>query len=358
MRSQNKIINYNGQKIYIGIDVHVKKWIITIMTDVSYYKTFSQDSEVKLLVSYLKRNFPGGKYYSVYEAGFCGFSIHRELVKNGINNIIVNPADIPTTDKEKRQKEDKRDSRKLAKSLKNGELTGIYIFNEEMEELRSLVRYRKTVVKEICRNKNRVKSFLKVRGISIPVQLDKPSKYWSSRFSKWLKSVELRTQYGTFVLQETIATVEYLRKKLLKINREFRVLNKDSKYSSKIELLKSVPGVGLISSLTLLTEIDSIKRFNTLDKLCSYIGLIPSTNSSGEKEKVGNITRRSNKKLRSSIIESSWVAIKQDIELFSRFNELTRRMNSNEAIVRIAKKLVNRIRYVLKTEQKYVKASI
>ena len=108
----------------------------------------------------MNANFPQGNYYSVYEAGFCGFSIHRELEKCGIKNIIVNPADIPATDKDKRQKEDKRDSRKLAKSLKNGELTGIHILSIEIEELRSLVRYRKTIVKELGRHKNRIKSLV------------------------------------------------------------------------------------------------------------------------------------------------------------------------------------------------------
>jgi len=71
---------------------------------------------------------------------FCGFSVHRDLERYGIHNIVVNPSDIPTTDKEKRQKEDKRDSRKIAKSLKNGELTAIYVPTKEMEELRSLAR--------------------------------------------------------------------------------------------------------------------------------------------------------------------------------------------------------------------------
>jgi len=112
MQNKVKTISFQGQNIYVGIDVHLKSWKVTIMLDHSFYKTFSQDPEPSILSDYLHRNFPGGNYCSAYEAGFCGFSVHRELEKYGIKNIVVNPADIPTTDKERKQKEDKRDSHK------------------------------------------------------------------------------------------------------------------------------------------------------------------------------------------------------------------------------------------------------
>jgi len=175
MQNKVKTISFQGQNIYIGIDAHLKSWKITIMLDHSIYKTFSQDPGAGILYDYLRRNFPGGNYYSAYEAGFCGFSIHRELEKYGIKNIVVNAADIPTTDKERKQKEDKRDSRKIANSLRNHELEAIYVPNRDMEELRSLVRYRKTLVKDIGRNKSRAKSFLHYYGIHIPTELDSAS---------------------------------------------------------------------------------------------------------------------------------------------------------------------------------------
>ncbi len=358
MQAKIKKICFKEQNIYIGIDVHFKNWVITIMVEDIVYKTFSQNSNATDLKNYLENNFPEGNYYSVYEAGFCGFSVHRELVKCGIKNIIVNPADIPTTDKDKRQKEDKRDSRKLAKSLKNGELTGIHILSTETEELRSLVRYRKTIVKELGRHKNRIKSMLKFYGKEIPQELDTASKYWSLNFIKWVKQIETNTPEGSLVLQDTIDTVEYLRTKQLKINKELRRLSKDLRFSKTIKLLTSVPGIGLIIAFIFLSELETIKRFKNLDKLSSYVGLIPSTNSSGEKERTGNITRRSNKLLRTSLIEAAWIAIRQDPVLILKYTELKKRMSPNEAIVRIAKKVLNRIRYVLKNEQEYVNAIV
>lgn len=358
MRTQVTTISFKGQNIYIGIDVHKKNWTITIMVGEVVYKTFSQNPDAGLLFRYLQKHFPGGDYYSVYEAGFCGFSVHRQLTKYAIRNIVVNPADIPTTDKDRKQKEDRRDSRRLSRSLKNGELDGIHIMSIEIEGLRSLVRYRKTLMKELCRHKNRVKSFLHLRGVTIPEELNIASKYWSARFIEWLKTIEAPTGHGTLVLHETIDTAEFLRKKLLKVNRRLRQLNSDGKLSKYILLLRGIPGIGLIVALTFLAELETIGRFKNLDKLCSYIGLIPTTHCSGEKENVGNITRRANKPLRSSIVEAAWVAIRHDPALTLKYNQLRSRMEANEAIIRIAKKLLNRIRYVLKNQQEYVSSVV
>ena len=100
------------------------------------------------------KNFPNSNYFSAYEASFSGFKTHRDLISLGIKNMVVNPADIPTTDKERKQKEDSRDSRKIAKQLSKNDLMAIYIPDIDTEGDRQLVRYRKTLTKEISRTKN------------------------------------------------------------------------------------------------------------------------------------------------------------------------------------------------------------
>ena len=125
-RTRNKI-SFNGQNIYVGIDAHLRNWTVTILTEHNFHKKFSQDPKPETLYNYLQRNFPGAKYHTAYEAGFCGFNLHRRLNELGVNNIVVNPADVHTTDKEKKQKEDARDSRKLAMTLRSGELKSIYL---------------------------------------------------------------------------------------------------------------------------------------------------------------------------------------------------------------------------------------
>ena len=106
--------------------------------------------------------------------------------------------------------------------------------------------------------------------------------------------------------------------------------------------------------MTLLTELESIDRFASFDHLCSYVGLVPSTNSSGENEVVGELTPRGHPVLRSAVIESAWVAARLDPALNKSFNEYCKRMDSNKAIIRIARKLLSRIRFVLKNKKPYI----
>ena len=99
MRTQRNELNFKGQNIYVGIDVHLKSWTVCIMTEHLEHKRFTQPPEAKALYNYLSRNFPEGNYYSVYESGFSGFWAHRELESLGIKNIVTNAADVPTKQK-------------------------------------------------------------------------------------------------------------------------------------------------------------------------------------------------------------------------------------------------------------------
>lgn len=354
MPRTRKEITFKGKNIYVGIDTHLRNWTVTILTENNFHKKFSQDPKPEVLVNYLNRNFPGAEYYSAYEASYCGFHIHRKLTELGIKNIIVNPADVPTTDKEKKQKEDARDSRKLAMTLRSGELKGIFVPSKEFEELRSLIRYRKTLVKDIARGKNRIKANLYFHGIEIPDVHLNDSKYWSNRFTLWLKSISHSTEYGTMVLQDLIENNLNFRRNLLMVTKAIRKASKDKKYSKQISLLTSIPGIAIITAMTVLSELERLDRFKSFDKLSSYAGLVPTTHSSGEKDKTGKITPRANVILRNIIIESAWVAARKDPALSLVYNELCKRMKPSKAIIRIAKKLLNRIKYVLINEEEYV----
>ena len=137
---QSNKLDFSGQNIYVGIDVHLKSWSVAILSEHSVLKRFSQSPEPEALHKYLVSNYPGAKYFSVYEAGFCGFWIHERLTDLGITNIVVNPADVPTMSKEKLRKTDAVDCNKLARELRSGSLVGIYVPGVETLELRSLIR--------------------------------------------------------------------------------------------------------------------------------------------------------------------------------------------------------------------------
>ena len=353
MRAQVKQIDFTGQDIYAGFDVHSKDWKVTIMAEHMVFKTFSQPPKPEVLFNYLRNNFPGGNYHTAYEAGFCGYWIHHKLTSFGIDSIVVNPADIPTTNKEHVQKEDKRDSRKIARSLSSGTLVPIYVPTLQSQIDRSLTRTRSMLVKDLTRYKNRIKGFLYFYGIPINESFSNAQSHWSNRFMTWLESLEIDKGNGKEALNVLISECKNLRTSILKVTKQIRNLSNTEKYKKDVALLKSVPGIGITTAMTFLTELESISRFNNIDKLCGYIGLIPSTKSSGEKERTGNITPRGHSVLRSAIIESSWVAIRNDPVLMKAYLSYTKRMNSNRAIIKISKKLLNRIRYVLLTQKPY-----
>ena len=118
--------------------------------------------------------YPGAEYHSVYEAGFCGFWIHERLTALGIDNIVVNPADVPTKSSEKLRKSDAVDSGKLARSLRANELKGIYTPDSVSLEMRSLIRLKNSITKDTTRQKNRIKSQLRCLGIGIPQEFLEP----------------------------------------------------------------------------------------------------------------------------------------------------------------------------------------
>jgi transposase len=354
MQRQVTELDFTGQKIYAGIDVHKKSWQVSVYSEELFHKTFNQPPKPEILHGYLTKHFPNGTYYSVYEAGFSGLWAHDELQSLGINNIVVNPSDVPTTNKERKRKTDKIDSNKLARQLRNGDLEAIYTHNRKALEDRNLLRMRGTLVKDLTRNKNRVKADLYFFGIEIPEQFTKNPSYWSKRFIKWLEEQEEHQRWtGTFSFRILIDQVKSLRKQLLEVNKKVRALSKEAYYQKRVDLLGSIYGVGLVTSMTILTEIDDIQRFANLEKLRSYVGLTPTSHSSGDKDLHGEMINQGNKFVKSAIFESAWVAARLDPVLHLKYLKYCKRMKPNKAIVRIACKLLNRVHYVLKNEVPY-----
>ena len=354
MQTQSNKIDFNGQNIYVGFDVHLKSWTVTIMTEKLTHKTFSQPPKPEVLHQYLAKTFPGGTYHSAYEAGFCGYWIHNKLTELGIHSIVVNPADIPTTEKEKVQKTDPRDSKKIARSLRNGDLIPIHVPSIKTLEDRGLVRTRGTLVKDMTRYKNRIKSFLYFHGIEIPETFSASGSHWSNRFMKWLENIPMPTSSGKASLNVLLTQSKNLRASILQVTKQIREVAETDCYEKQQKLLRSIPGIGLLTAMIILTEIEIINRFANEDQLCNFIGLVPSTNSSGDKEVIGEITPRGHSALRSAVIESAWVAARLDPALNKSYHDYCKRMEPNKAIIRIARKLTRRIRFVLKNNQPYV----
>jgi len=350
-QTETTALNFSDQAIYVGLDVHHRSWKVAIYTERYEHKVFSQDPSVAQLVRYLHQHFPGAKYYSVYEAGFCGFHIHDELVAAGIDNLVVNPADIPESNKDRKRKTDSRDARKLARELRAGNLTGIYCPSRERHELRGLVRHRQRLVGNQTRCKNRIKAVLKQYGMEVPAHCD--DRHWSGAFIKWLEELEFSTSEGKMTMHYLLTELKSHRQLISEVNRSLRKLAQKSPHAAVINSISSIPGIGQTSAWIIYGELMDIERFKSLDHLYGYCGLVPDTNSSGERQRIGDITRRSNRWIRSVLIECAWVAIRKDPILQQAFGRYAKNRQANKAIIRIAKKLLSRIRCLWRTGATY-----
>lgn len=114
MQQQSNKLDFQGQNIYAGIDVHMKSWPVTVLSESSVLKEFSQSPKPEALHKFLVSHYPGANYYSVYVSGFCGFWIHKRLTELRINDNVVNPADVPTMLQENLRKTDAADGSNLA----------------------------------------------------------------------------------------------------------------------------------------------------------------------------------------------------------------------------------------------------
>jgi len=350
---QSNGINFKGQNIYIGIDVHLKTWSVTIITQSGYKRKHSQNPSAKELFEHLKKHYPGGNYQAVYESGFSGFSTYYALQEFGIQCMVVHAADVPTTQYENVMKDDSVDSEKLAKSLKNGSLRGIYIHRKENLDARNVLRLRRTFLKQLGGFKSRVKHLLYNHGIMIPDCFSRPGTHWSRSFMKWLREDVVLLSSTRTSLDMLLDTVELLRKNLLSVTRQIRFLSRSERYANDFENLMSIPGIGLLVGMCLLTEIDDVRRFRNEKQFASYLGLVPMSHSSGEKICNGEKTFRGNKLLGLMLVESAWVTIQHDSIMAAAYGEYCKRMKGQKAIIRIARKLANRIFHVMKNGQKY-----
>jgi transposase len=356
--TQGKQLDFSGIPVFCGVDVHKNNWRVNIQDQDFELEDFSQDADVVLLHKHLVRSYPGARFRVCYEAGFCGFSIQRYLHQQGIECLVVNAADVATTDKEKKHKSDKIDARKLCDHLQTKKAKGIYIPATAWEQGRSLVRARQKLVSNQTRTKNRIWQLLHFSGLSLPKAYG-AGQYWSKAFVAQLRAMDCG---GSTALKGTLELYlrdyEQTKALVLQATRLVRQLCSEAPYQEAIELLRSIPAIGVINAAIILFELQDIHRFRHLDALYSYAGLIPDSSGSGERNVVLNITSRTNRFLRVALVESSWQVIRKDPALLLKYKQYCKRMHKHKAIIRIAKHLLARIAYVLKQQQPYVRGTV
>ena len=294
--------------------------------------------------------------------GKHGRSLRLDGMDEGFNSaarnraIVVHAADVSSSDKEKKRKTDKVDALKLARNLANGDLAAIYVPDEDLQKERNLIRFRKKLVGDLNRSKNRLKSLLKYQGIKIPESLGKKNN-WSYNFMNWVEEEAHRDVLLKDTLLLMLDQIKSLRQLLLKTERALRKLMQ-TRHNEKANLLMTAPGIGRTTAMLFLLEIGDIKRFGSFDTLNDLVGFCPDTDSSGDTERDRGITSRRHKQLRSALIEAAWTAIRIDPALMDAYQKLIKRMKGQHAIIRIARKLLRRMRAILISGIPYQKGVI
>ncbi len=288
---------------YIGLDVHKNSISIAVAdqgrdAEVRYYGKIAHNMD-QLSKIFRKFISQGAELRCVYEAGCCGYHLYRFLTSNGIDCTVVAPSKIPRKSGE-RLKTDKRDCITLARLHRAGELTPIYVPNEEDEALRDLVRARNDAQNAHKRAKQQLSALLLRYHIVFPGK----SK-WSKAYFNWLAEISMPHPAQQITLQEYIDTVRTCSDRVARLTEQIRHFSEQSRLNGLIKALQAMRGISLIVAASLAAEIGDFSRFEHPEQLMAYLGLIPSEFSSGEKQRKGSITKSGNGHVRKSLIEAA-----------------------------------------------------
>lgn len=337
---------FKSKQIYVGIDVHKKSCELKVLSD-----HLSLSSVVKLspyngqiIHKYLTKHYPGAEYSCVYEAGFSGFWLQRELDSLDIKCIVVNPADVPTTNKDSVFKNDKVDAIKLGKALRAEQLSGIYVPSLEQEQARSLVRQRIRINRCIKQFKNRIMSHYNFQGLHLDWEEGKMPVYWSK--NKIIQLEKDAINRDDLAMLGYLDTIKSLRKQELISLQRIRRLSQQKQYKDLFDHLIRIKGVGSISAMIFITELVSMKRFKTFDRLQSFVGLIPAQQSSAETDRRGHLTTRSNTIVKIALNQCAWSAVRFNCDMTVYYEDQKKRLRKSQyAIIKVMVKLLRKIRY-------------
>ncbi|WP_026688301.1 IS110 family transposase [Alteribacter aurantiacus] len=236
-----------------------------------------------------------------YEAGPTGYSLQRLLQSLDIQCEVIAPSLIPQKPGE-RIKTDRRDSIRLAQLYRAGELTPVYIPNSDDEALRDLVRAREDAKEDELRAKHRLSKFLLRNDIKPPKGVNK----WTKKYRDWLDKLTFERSSLRVVFQEYYHQIKELEQRILRYEEEVKVQANEGVHAPMIQSLQALRGIALITATSLVAEVGSFRRFPTAGHFMSYVGLIPSEYSSGDRRQQGEITKTGNRHVRRLLVESAW----------------------------------------------------
>jgi transposase len=293
------MIQFNA---YFGLDVHQDSISIgrALPGEEAKYLETIENNDDKIRSFFRKELEKYPIIQTAYEAGGCGYHIHRLLCELGIHSQVIAPTHIPKISG-KRVKNDKIDACNLTTFLKNEQLTAIYIPTQEDEVVREKTRQREVLKKASKVAKQQVLGLLRRHGIRFT--LGKTN--WTKLFWNWLGGIHFADTEMQFIFLDYVSQVEQLRDKVKKLDDEISKM-RDTWSKKKIaEGLSSLKSIDTLSSTSIVAEVGSFSRFQSASEFMAFIGLTPSEYSSGKKVTRGSITKTGNNRIRRLLVEAT-----------------------------------------------------
>ena len=238
-----------------------------------------------------------------YEAGPTGFALFWELTQLGIECMVVAPSLIPKAPSD-RVKTDRRDALKLARCLRAGDLTAIWVPDQAHEALRDLVRLRDAAQEDHVRAKHRLGKFFLRYGLKD----SSGKKKWSDTWWQWARKVKMPHAEQEVTLVELISEVDHQTHRVVRIEAAIdkAIAEAPERLRKIVDALQALRGVAKLTAVVLAVELGTFIRFQRASQVMSYTGLTSSEYSSGSKRRQGAITKAGNSHLRHALVEAAW----------------------------------------------------
>lgn len=288
--------------IYVGLDVHKDSITIAVAREgrepAETWKTIPYDG-VRLRKALKMAVRKGEELRVCYEAGPTGFGLCRRLREAGIDCIVVAPSLVPAKAGD-RVKTDRRDARKLAHFLRSGDLTAVYVPDEAVEAVRDLERARDDAKNAERVARHQLSKFL--------LRHDRhwDGTTWTLKHRDWIRTQKFDYPAQQRVLEDYLKAVEDLAERVARLTKALEEVIEETVLAPLVKALQAFRGISTVSAVTIAAEAGDLRRFATAGQFMSYVGLIPSENSTGTRRRQGPITRCGNRHLRRILVEAAW----------------------------------------------------
>lgn len=287
---------------YVGLDVHKASIVIAVAEQGESAPEVlgTIPNDLTRLLRKLDKLGPRSSISVCYEAGPTGFGLHRKLLSAGFECCVVAPSMTPQ-DKNSRVKTDRRDAVRLARFLRSGDLTPIHVPNEDTEAMRDLVRARDAAKKEERACRQQLGKFLLRHDRIYPGKTA-----WTGMHLDWIRKEQFGHEALRRVHRDYLNAVETATDRVARLTKDIEELSMQGELAAMVTALQALRGVALVVAATVACEIGDFRRFKTAGGLMSFLGLVPSENSSGESKRRGAITKAGNSHVRRALVEAAW----------------------------------------------------